>query len=143
MAIAVQELHLSKVTEGGLRLSAVLKAIRQARGWKQREVADRWGMTVDGYRPYEQGRRQLRWSQIPRLAKALELPEHDLAQRLGMPMPADDDAAAVRIELARDLAALAANELADLMLQLEGLEPAAWRDVIETWRMQPTARQRN
>lgn len=136
VAIAVRELELSRVTEGGLQLASVLREIRKARGWTQREVAERWSMTVDGYRPYEQGRRQLRWTQVPGLARALDIPELDLAERLGMQMPPPSDEANLRTELARNVAALAATELADLLGELQGLDPAAWRDVIETWRTQ-------
>lgn len=148
MAIAVREIELSKVTEGGLRLAGVLRAIRKEKGWKQREVAERWGMSVDGYRPYEQGRRQLRVTQIPLLATALKIKPDDLARRIGISLADETDGTAtLRAEAARELATLVVTELADVLTQLEGLEPTAWREVIETWRMQPgfrpTQRPRN
>jgi DNA-binding XRE family transcriptional regulator len=141
VAVAVREFELSKVTEGGKDLAKVLREVRELRGWTQREVAERWGMTVDGYRPYEQGRRQLRLSQIKRLAEALDIPEAELAERLGMKMATDptpeSETDTVRLEMARELAALAAQELAELLGVLEGLSPSAWRETIETWKAQP------
>src|SRR5690349_7903814 len=73
------------------RLAQTIRAIRRERGLTQQQVADNWGMTVDGYRPWERdGQRSLKLSQIPGLARALTVSEDELAARLGIALPRDD-----------------------------------------------------
>jgi len=126
-----------KKTPEGERIAAVFKRLRTNAGLTQEEVARRVDLTLSGYRTYEQGKRQFRYEQTDLFAQAFGVKPHVLARELGITRPpGESDAEALRIEAARDLAALAASELADLLSQLEGLEPAEWRDVIDTWRAQ-------
>ena len=47
-------------------------------------MARRANLTLAGYRPYEQGRRQLRLEQLPTFAKAFSMSVDALAVRLGL-----------------------------------------------------------
>jgi transcriptional regulator with XRE-family HTH domain len=76
--------EVSRITDEGRRLAAVLRQIRTERGLTQIQVARNWGMSVDGYRPYEAGRRQLRTGALPGLASALGVSTSDLSARLGL-----------------------------------------------------------
>lgn len=59
MVVAVAGSGLTKVraTPEGQRVAAVLRALRRDQGLTQQDVADAWGITVDGYRPWERGER--------------------------------------------------------------------------------------
>lgn len=68
----------------GKRVAQVFKEVRADRGITQEEAARRAGLTLAGYRPYEQGRRQLRLEQLPMFAKAFGISVDALAARLGI-----------------------------------------------------------
>ena len=66
------------------QVASVLKELRQAAKLSQEELAPRVGLTLAGYRPYEQGRRDLSMEQLPVFAEALAVSRHELAARLGL-----------------------------------------------------------
>lgn len=123
MAICLQGMDtpvMVRVTDEGRRLAAVLREVRREQGLTQAHVAEAWGMSVDGYRPYEAGRRQLRTSALPSLAAALGVSPADLAARLGLHGSNVQD---IRM-----------SECQDLMAQLEGEPPEVFDAVMRMWR---------
>lgn len=123
MAICLQGMDtpvMVRVTDEGRRLAAVLKQIRHERGLTQAQVAEAWGMSVDGYRPYEAGRRQLRTSALHGLAGALGISPSDLSARLGLHGSNIHD---IRM-----------SECQDLMAQLDGEPPEVVDAVMRMWR---------
>lgn len=66
------------------RVAEVLRVLRQGLGLSQEAMAQRVGLSYAGYRPYEQGRRELSMEQIPVFADALEITRPELASRLGL-----------------------------------------------------------
>jgi transcriptional regulator with XRE-family HTH domain len=118
VTICLQGFGVSRVTDEGRHVAAVLRAIRAERGLTQAQVAKQWGMTVDGYRPYEAGRRQLRTGALPGLAAALGITASDLSSRLGL-----HDVTLREIRVA---------ECADIMSQLAD-EPPEVSETILRW----------
>ncbi len=72
-------------TPEGLRVARVFRALREEAGLTQEDIARRIDLTLSGYRPYEQGRRQLRLEQVPTFARAFGVTPEMLAARLGLP----------------------------------------------------------
>lgn len=107
-------------TPEGLLVAEVFRALRLATGFTQEEMAREVNLTLSGYRPYEQGKRQLRIEQIPTFAKAFRVSVETLSARLGL---SSADAQQARI-----------SECADLMRQLEGEPPAVIETVMRWWR---------
>lgn len=60
----------------------VLRELRDRADLTQEELARRVGLTLSGYRTYEQGKRSLKNDQIPRFAEALGVPVSDITARL-------------------------------------------------------------
>lgn len=123
MAICLQGMDtplMVRVTDEGRRLAAVLRQIRREQGLTQAQVAESWGMSVDGYRPYEAGRRQLRTAAVHGLAAALGIAPSDLAARLGLHGANVQD---IRM-----------SECQDLMAQLDGEPPEVVDAVMRMWR---------
>lgn len=65
----------------------VLRELRNQAGISQEDLAPRVGLTLAGYRPYEQGKRDLSGEQIPVFAEALQVSRAELAARLGLGAP--------------------------------------------------------
>lgn len=74
----------SRPTPEGLRLAGIFRALRADASLTQEEVARRVGLTLSGYRGYEQGKRQFRTEQMPVFAAAFEVSVDALAARLGL-----------------------------------------------------------
>lgn len=105
-------------TPEGRRIAQVFRALRIAAGLTQEEAARRAGLTLAGYRPYEQGKRGgLRLDQVPRFAAAFGVSVELLSERLGLP------GASLREVYAADLNDLATQlhdlpaETADTLLE--------------------------
>lgn len=73
-------------------VAKALSDLRKLAKLTQEEMAHAVGLTLSGYRTYEQGKRNLSQDQIPLYARALRVPIEELARRL---WPAEYD----RIEL--------------------------------------------
>lgn len=83
MAVCLAELELgSRVTPEGQRIARVFKELRREARLTQEEAAERVGLTLAGYRPYEQGKRQLRTEQFSTFARAFGVPPSVLTERL-------------------------------------------------------------
>lgn len=132
MAICVAEFVLAARTPEGLRIAAVFKDLRRSAELTQEEVAERAGLTLAGYRPYEQGKRQLRTEQITVFADAFGVPRSMLAERLHL---ADSDIAdgSVRQQLAEFMPDADAAELDAMVRKLATLPPSDRRQVLEGW----------
>jgi transcriptional regulator with XRE-family HTH domain len=118
------------------RLAKVIRAIRRERGLTQQQVADNWGLTVDGYRPWERpGQRSLKLSQVPGLAKALTVSEDELAERLGIALPDDDALKQLRIDLVAVFGADDAEFLAEAMESLHRRTGQERKDTIRVIRL--------
>lgn len=86
----MERLLVQRATPEGLRIAAVFKELRQAAGLTQEDAARLVGLTLSGYRTYEQGKRQLRLEQLPTFAGAFHVSEAELAHRLGLGQPPAD-----------------------------------------------------
>ena len=127
-------LSSARSTDDGRRVAAVLRAVRRERGLTQQQVADGWGLTVDGYRPWERGERSLRVSQLPSLAQALGVSEDDLAGRLGMAPQLTQYAFTPEMtEILHELSTLP-PEMADQLL-------AMWRHSLQITRLAQKSRE--
>lgn len=109
----------------GEHVARVLRATRSEQGMTQLQVATRLGMTVDGYRPYERGVRQLRTHHIPKFAHALGLSAAELAHRLGLrDEPGVPESDALRHAARATVGAVSGDELAELVADLVLLQPS-------------------
>lgn len=133
MAVCVAEMTLAARTPEGLRIAAVFKQLREDASLTQEQVAERAGLTLAGYRPYEQGKRQMRTEQIEVFAKAFGVSRSILAERLRL---ADPDAGdmSVRQQLAELIPDADAIELDAMVHQLATLPPSDRRQILEMWR---------
>lgn len=109
-----------QATPEGLLVAKVFKRLRTDADLTQEEVARRVDLTLSGYRPYEQGKRQLRIEQVATFARAFKVSTETLSAHLGL--------ASVSSQEAR------VAECADLMRQLEGEPPAVVETVLRWWR---------
>jgi len=94
VAVCIAEITLAAKTPEGLRIAAVFKELRESAGLTQEQAAERAGLTLAGYRPYEQGKRQMRTEQIGVFAEAFSVSRSTLAERLGVSF----DPAAIALE---------------------------------------------
>lgn len=124
------------IPPGEARLARVLREIRRERHLTQQQVADNWGITVDGYRPWERaGQRSLKLSQLPGLAKALTVTEEELAERLGIALPDDDILKQLRLDLVAVFGADDAPFLAEALERLYRRDGQERRDTIRLIRL--------
>lgn len=118
------------------RLARVLREIRRERGLTQQQVADNWGLTVDGYRPWERpGQRSLKISQVPGLAKALTVSEDELAERLGISLPDADMLGQLRLDLIAVFGLNRAEVLAEALAALSQRTEEEQQDAIRVIRL--------
>jgi transcriptional regulator with XRE-family HTH domain len=102
LAFILERPLIDRHTLDGPKVAAVFKAIRTEQHLTQEEAAREAGLTLSGYRPYEQGKRQLRTAQIPTFAKAFGVSVEALSARLGLGWGGDEDVSDdFRTELAR------------------------------------------
>lgn len=84
MAIAVAEVAVGpRRTTEGIRMGEELEVVRRERGLTQQELADRLGMTLQGYLNYRRGYGRVNRNTLPKWARALDMPIPELAERLG------------------------------------------------------------
>lgn len=109
-----------RMTEDGERLAQALRDLRTRAGITQEEMADRIGLSYAGYRPYEQGRRELKPSQLPRFAEALEISTAELASRIGL--------------IPESVHNLRVNEFSEIITRVEAEAPQIADDLMEMIR---------
>ena len=112
-----------RITDEGRRLAAALRQIRREQGLTQAQVAEAWGMSVDGYRPYEAGRRQLRTSALHGLAAALGVSQTTLAARLGLH---GSSAHEIRLSECRDLVSQLNDEPQEVVDAVMRMRTTSW-----------------
>jgi len=113
-------------TEDGAKVAEALRSLRIASGFTQEQAAQRVGLTLSGYRNYEQGRRYLRVDQLERFATAFGVTPESLASRIGLSSTPT---------LAEDAHTLSFS--ADLEIfqhQLAALPPELAASLLEMWR---------
>lgn len=105
----------------------VLRELRRQANLSQEEFAPRVGLSLAGYRPYEQGKRDLSGEQLPVFAEALQVSRAELAARLGLAAPEIDTIYAAEVqELLQHVKDDAARE--DLMNAIRAMARVAARD---------------
>ncbi len=107
-------------TPEGLRVAEVFKTLRRDASMTQEDVAREVDLTLSGYRPYEQGRRQLRIEQLPTFARAFRVSVDHLAAHLGLN--------------ATDQRQMRMAECADILTQLDGEPPEIIDGVMQMLR---------
>lgn len=68
----------------GEKVAEALRSLRASSGLTQEQAAQRVGLTLSGYRNYEQARRHLRVDQLERFALAFGVSPESLANRIGL-----------------------------------------------------------
>lgn len=101
------------------RVADALRAIRKRYGLTQERMAPILGISFAGYRPYERGERDLTYSQIEKIATALDVPISDITSLL---WPEE------RSEVAT---AHYSADLDELRRQVAGLPPALAEAIIK------------
>ncbi len=120
VAIAVAEVVVAapRRSPESLQMGEGLEVIRRERGLTQQEVAERLGMSLQGYLNYRKGYGRVNRDTLPRWASALDTPIPELARRLGIELLVESDASGLRQELAAILPDADAAELDDLTRRL-------------------------
>lgn len=129
-----------RATSEGKRIAKLFKELRGRIGMTQEDTARSVGLTLSGYRTYEQGKRQLRMEQLPTFAKAFGISEPELAHRLGFGQTPDDPDN-LRPELIRYFGPDDAGEVDQLLRELAVLPPTDRRQIIDGIRDQVAGRQ--
>ena len=109
--------------------------MRRERGLTQAQLAERLGLSVEGYRMYEKGYTRVRADNLPRWARALNMPAPALAARLEIPLGVDPDASALAREIGALLGPDEADEIDAIVRELEALPPAARRRALDMMRV--------
>jgi transcriptional regulator with XRE-family HTH domain len=112
-----------------------LASLRRGRELTQAQLAERLGLSVEGYRMYEKGYTRVRADNLPRWARALGMPAPALAVRLGILLGVDPDASALAREVATLLGPDEADEIDAIVRELAPLPPAARRRALDMMRV--------
>jgi transcriptional regulator with XRE-family HTH domain len=112
-----------------------LVGLRKERGLTQAQLAERLGLSTEGYRMYEKGYSRVRADSLPRWARALNLPAPALAAKLDIPLGVDPDASALAREVAALLGPEEADEIDAIVRELAPLPPAARRRALDMMRV--------
>lgn len=83
----------AQTDEVAKRMGAALASVRAEQEMTQGEVAERYGISENGYAAYEQGRSKFLAADVPLLAGALRVPTAVLGRRLGLCIDETDDIA--------------------------------------------------
>jgi transcriptional regulator with XRE-family HTH domain len=116
------------------RVAETLRSLRVSADMTQEDAARRVGLTLSGYRTYEQSKRTLRAEQIPQFADAFGVAPTAITSRLWPDDAASDDAGALAERLyaagvSRDRAPLVEK----LVLDLARRTPRQQDQLIEMW----------
>jgi transcriptional regulator with XRE-family HTH domain len=125
----------SRKSAEGARRGRQLAGLRRERGLTQAQLAERLGLSVEGYRMYEKGYTRVRADNLPRWARALNMPAPALAARLEIPLGVDPDASALAREVGALLGPDEADEIDAIVRELEPLPPAARRRALDMMRV--------
>jgi transcriptional regulator with XRE-family HTH domain len=117
------------------RMGRQLSGLRKERGLTQAQLAERLGLSVEGYRMYEKGYTRVRADNLSRWARALNLPAPALAVRLDIPLGVDPNAPGLAREVAALLAPDEADEIDAIVRALEPLPPSARRRALDMMRV--------
>ncbi len=109
-------------TEDGAKVADALRSLRSAADMTQEQAAKQVGLTLSGYRNYEQGRRYLRVDQLDRFARAFGVTPEALASRIGLSSTTE----------ARTMSFSADLEV--FQNQLAALPPELATSLLEMWR---------
>jgi transcriptional regulator with XRE-family HTH domain len=135
MAIAVAEVRVAaRKTERGIEMGLTLEAIRKERGFKQVQVAEALGMSLEGYRNYAKGYGRIRQEALPRWSRALDMPIPELAHRLSLDLLGEPDASGLREQITALLPDADAATTETLIREVALLPPADRREVLAGWR---------
>ena len=125
----------SRKSAEGARRGRQLADLRRERGLTQARLAERLDLSVEGYRMYEKGYTRVRADNLPRWARALNMPVPALAARLEIPLGVDPDASALAREVGALLGPDEADEIDAIVRELEPLPPAARRRALDMMRV--------
>lgn len=135
MAIALAEVIVaSRRTDEGMRMGEQIEAIRKEGPFTQQQVADRLGLKLASYLGYRRGYTKITPNNIQQWANALDYPVVKLANRLGIPLPAQADASGLRQELAALLPDASAADLDGYVRDLASLPISDQRQILDGLR---------
>jgi transcriptional regulator with XRE-family HTH domain len=143
VAIAVAEVAVAvapRRTEEGVRMGEELEAIRRDRSLTQQQLADRLGMSLQGYLNYRKGYGRVTRNTLPKWAKAFGVTVADLASRLKIDLLAEPDASSLRQQVAALMPDADAADVDDLVRRLATLPDSDRKQVLDGWRDHLTGR---
>lgn len=114
-------------------MGEVIETIRREGPYTQVQVAERLGLSLQGYLGYRRGYHKITPNTVKKWAQALDVPVVELAQRLGIELFGDIDASGLREQLAVLLPDASAAQLDELARRLALLKPEDQRQVLEGW----------
>jgi len=134
VAVALAEVVVaSRRSEEGIRMGEVIETIRREGPYTQQQVADRLGLSLQGYLGYRRGYQLVTPNTVKKWAQALDVAVVEFAQRLGIELFGDTDASGLREQLAVLLPDASATQLDELARRLALLKPDDQRQVLEGW----------
>lgn len=135
MAVALAEVMVAtdRRTEEGIRMGEEIEAIRKEGPYTQKQVAERLGLSLQGYLGYRRGYTLVTPNSLRKWAKALNVPVRDLARRLDVDVVGEPDATGLRQQLAALLPDASAEQLDRIAHRLTLLSPEDQRQILEGW----------
>lgn len=127
-------------TQRGIELGTELEQLRREREWSQKHLAERLGMSEEGYRNYAKGYGRITRDTLPRWSRAFEMTVADLASRLKIDLLAEPDASNLRQQVAALMPDAEAAEVDDLVRRLATLPDIDRKQVLDGWRDHLTGR---
>lgn len=141
MAVAeVSRIVPSRKTEEGVQMGEELERIRLERGMTQQDVADRLGMSLQGYLGYRKGYIRVTQKNLARWATAFGVPPAKLAERLRIELVVAESPGTLREQLAALFGPDAGEEVERLVREMAGMPEHDRRQLIEFWKYQMKGR---
>lgn len=130
MAILAAEVFMApRVDPSTAHQARVLKEIRREKNLTQAQVAEAFGLSLEGYRAYEKGYSRLRVGKVRDMAIALGISPAELAARLDLSLPMD--AASLRQELSALFGPDDGERVDQLVRDLAALPPSDRRQILD------------
>lgn len=127
--LAAEVLMAPRVDPATAHQARVLKDIRAERGLTQAQVAEGFGLSLEGYRAYEKGYSRLRVGRVGDMASALGISSAELASRLDLSLPMDS--ASLRQELAALFGPDEGERVDQLVRDLATLPPSDRKQILD------------
>lgn len=139
MATAIAEavrVVVTRKTDDGVRMGEEIESVRRESGFTQQEVADRLGMSLQGYLGYRKGYSKVNQRNLKQWAKALDMAPDKLAERLGIDIVMSPRAGDLRQALTGALGPDKAEILEDVVDEIKEWPESEQDFVIDLFKSQ-------